>query len=114
MGLGSLYGEGVKEEMMIYVFVGVVLGAVIGGAIGMVLGPLLPAGKPKSRRSKDGRKIWGFNWTQIGGGGLMFFGGGAVALAAYAAGYIWFFPIGIAITGFIIMINGLMGDSGVW
>ena len=57
---------------------------------------------------------WGFNWPQVGTGGAMFLGGGLVALVVYAGGRIWFFPIAIAFVGLFIMLNGLMGEDGVW
>lgn len=65
-------------------------------------------------KSKKRKFRWGFNWGQVGSGGAMFLGGGSVALAAYAGGYIWFWPIGIAAVGFVIMLLGLLGEDGVW
>ncbi len=63
---------------------------------------------------KKGGFRWGFKWGQVGSGGLMFLGGGGVALVAYLGGVIWFWPIGIAIVGLFIMLGGLMGEEGVW
>ncbi len=60
------------------------------------------------------KKIWGFNWAQVGSGGLLFLGAGGVALFALLGGYIWYWPIAISVIGFFIMITGLMGEDGIW
>jgi hypothetical protein len=65
------------------------------------------------KKKKEGFR-WGFNWAQVGSGGLLFLGGGGVALVALLGGVIWFWPIAIAIIGFFIMLTGLMGEDGVW
>jgi hypothetical protein len=44
----------------------------------------------------------------------MLLGGGSVALVAFLGGIIWYWPIGIAVVGFFIMLTGLMGEDGVW
>lgn len=47
-------------------------------------------------------------------GGLMVAGGAGTAIVAYAGGVIWFLPIAIGLIGAWMLIDGLLGDDGVW
>lgn len=58
---------------------------------------------------------WGFQWGKVTSGGGMFLVGGGITLAGWFADrriLIW--AVALAVVGFFTMINGLMGEDGVW
>lgn len=57
---------------------------------------------------------WGFDWTKVASGAGMFLIGGGVTLAGWFAGWISTWAVILAIVGFFTMLNGLMGEDGVW
>lgn len=57
---------------------------------------------------------WGFDWGKVGSGGVMLLIGGGISLALFFAGRINFWAIGIAIVGLVTMLNGLIGEEGIW
>lgn len=57
---------------------------------------------------------WGFQWGKVASGGAMFLIGGGITLAGWFAGVISVWAVILAVVGFFTMINGLMGEDGVW
>jgi hypothetical protein len=57
---------------------------------------------------------WGFQWGKVASGGRMFLVGGGITLAGWFAGRIIPWALVLAIVGLFTMLNGLMGDEGVW
>ncbi|HWB13710.1 MAG TPA: hypothetical protein VG826_31080 [Pirellulales bacterium] len=57
---------------------------------------------------------WGFEWGKVASGGLMLLVGGSITLVGWLAGWISVWAVILAVAGFFTMINGLMGEDGVW
>ena len=57
---------------------------------------------------------WGFEWGKVASGALMLLAGGGITLAGWFAGRIFIWAAILAVVGFFTMINGLMGEDGVW
>lgn len=57
---------------------------------------------------------WGFEWGKVAAGGGMFLVGGGITFAGWLAGVISIWAVILAVVGFFTMLNGLMGEDGVW
>lgn len=57
---------------------------------------------------------WGFQWGKVGAGAVMLLVGGGISLVLWAGHVISFWAVGTAVVGLFTMLNGLMGEDGVW
>lgn len=64
--------------------------------------------------AKKGGFRWGFQWGKVVSGGLMLLVGGGITVVGWFLGWISLWAVALAIAGIFTMINGLMGDEGVW
>ncbi len=58
---------------------------------------------------------WGFQWGKVGAGATMLLIGGGISAALWFGDHIvsgW--AVIAAVVGFFTMINGLMGEEGIW
>lgn len=70
----------------------------------------------KKKKKKKKKKVrWGFDWGKAGlGAGMLIVGGGMAYLSWTSRGRIGRGSIGLIIAGLVMMINGLMGEEGIW
>ena len=75
-----------------------------------------PADQPKKKkRKKSGGVRWGFDWGKVVGGlGTFLIFGGITAAMAMTTGRVSLYLAGIALVGLFTMLNGLMGEEGIW
>ena len=57
---------------------------------------------------------WGFQWGKVASGGGMLLVGAGITAVGWFAGRIFIWAVVLAVVGFLTMINGLMGEDGVW
>lgn len=58
---------------------------------------------------------WGFQWGKVASGGVMLLvGAGITAVGWFADRRIFIWAVALTVVGFFTMINGLMGEDGVW
>jgi len=57
---------------------------------------------------------WGFQWGKVVSGLVMLLAGGGISLALWLGGAISPWAIILAVVGLFTMLNGLMGEEGVW
>src|SRR5215469_9769257 len=69
-------------------------------------------GYPMAKKKKGVR--WGFDWGKVATGGLMLLVGGGITLVGLLFGRIIIWPAILAVVGLFTMINGLMGEEGIW
>jgi hypothetical protein len=73
-----------------------------------------PAPKKKKKKKSGGIK-WGFDWGKVVGGLITFliFGGISAAMVL-TVGRISIYLVALAVVGLFTMLNGLMGEEGIW
>jgi len=57
---------------------------------------------------------WGFQWGKVGSGLVMLLAGAGISFALWQDGRINLWACGLAVVGLFTMINGLMGEEGIW
>lgn len=58
---------------------------------------------------------WGFQWGKVGSGAATFVVAGGITVALLlVTDRLFFWPAGIAIVGFFVMLSGFIGEEGVW
>ena len=58
---------------------------------------------------------WGVQWGKVGSSAVMLLIGGGISLALWLAdNRISLWAGGLAVVGLFTLINGLMGEEGVW
>jgi len=71
--------------------------------------------QPKKKRKKSGGVRWGFDWGKVVGGlGTFLIFGGITAAMAMTTGRISLYLAALAVVGVFTMLNGLMGEEGIW
>ncbi|MEQ8209701.1 MAG: hypothetical protein RH917_07700 [Lacipirellulaceae bacterium] len=72
--------------------------------------------KPDKKKKKKKKKVvWGFDWGKAAlGAGTLIVGGGLTYFSWTARGRISRGSAGLAIGGLFLMLNGLMGEEGIW
>jgi len=71
--------------------------------------------KKKKRKKESGGVRWGFDWGKVVGGlGTFLIFGGITAGIAMTTGRISLYLAALAIVGLFTMLNGLMGEEGIW
>jgi hypothetical protein len=69
----------------------------------------------KKKRKKTGGVRWGFDWGKVVGGlGTFLIFGGITAAMAMTTGRISIYLAALAVVGLFTMLNGLMGEEGIW
>jgi hypothetical protein len=70
---------------------------------------------PKKKKSKAPKVRWGFDWGKVAAGlGAFLIFGGITAAMAMSTGRISIYLAVLALGGLFTMLNGLMGEEGIW